>query len=109
MWYIVSILIILIVIFTLSDTNVQLYKHYGDKKGVEHKLQLPVWSILAIIALGIVPGLNIILFASFIILYNVLAYQNPKHCYECSVVSLRGRNWLTKSLLKIKKFLTKTI
>lgn len=108
MW-IISILIILFTICILTDTNVEKYRMInGEMQIVEtYKIGVPLWAILVIVLLGIVPWLNVTLFGIFIIFYFIFSLEE-NWCEldnEAIVLSLDGGNIITKCLLKIKKLL----
>jgi hypothetical protein len=93
----------------LTDTNVEKYRRInGEMQIVEtYKIGVPLWAILVIVLLGIVPWLNVTLFGIFIIFYFIFSLEE----YWCEldnkaiVFSLDGGNIITKCLLKIKKLL----
>lgn len=107
MMWIISILIILFTICILTDTNVEKYRRInGEMQIVEtYKVGVPLWVILVIVLLGIVPYLNITLFVTFIIFYFIFSLgENWDNLdYRAMVFSLDGGNIITKCLLKIKK------
>ena len=109
MIWVISILIILFTICILTDTNVEGYRRInGDIKLVEtYKLRLPLWMILVIVLLGIIPWLNIALFVIFIVVYFIFSLEEDwdELDYRAIVLSLDGGNIITKCLLKIKKLL----
>lgn len=108
MWTI-SILIILFTICILTDTNVEKYRRInGEMQIVEtYKVGVPLWVILVIVLLGIVPYLNVTLFMVFIIVYFISSLEENWDNLDCkaTVLSLDGGNIITKCLLKIKKLL----
>lgn len=108
MW-IISILIILFTICILTDTNVEKYRRInGEMQIVEtYKIGVPLWAILVIVLLGIVPWLNVTLFGIFIIFYFIFSLEEHWREFDnkAIVFSLDGGNIITKCLLKIKKLL----
>ena len=108
MW-IISILIILFTIYILTDTNVEKYRRInGEMQIVEtYKIGVPLWAILVIVLLGIVPWLNVTLFGIFIIFYFIFSLEENwgELDNKAIVFSLDGGNIITKCLLKIKKLL----
>lgn len=108
MW-IIPILIILFTICILTDTNVEKHRRInGEMQIVEtYKIGVPLWAILVIVLLGIVPWLNVTLFGIFIIFYFILSLEENwgELDNEAIVFSLDGGNIITKYLLKIKKLL----
>lgn len=112
MMWVISILIILFTICILTDTNVEEYRRInGDMKLVEtyklDKLGLPLWMILVIVLLGIIPWLNITLFVIFIVLYFIFSLEEnwDELDNRAIVLSLDGGNIVTKCLLKVKELL----
>lgn len=109
MMWIISILIILFTICILTDTNVEKYRMInGEMQIVEtYKIGVPLWAILVIVLLGIVPWLNVTLFGIFIIFYFIFSLEEYwcELDNEATVLSLDGGNIITKCLLKIKKLL----
>lgn len=109
MMWVVSILIILSTICILTDTNVEKYRRINeDMKLVEtYKLRFPLWMILVIVLLGIIPWLNIALFVIFIVLYFVFSLEENWDEFDdrAIVLSLDGGNIITKCLLKIRELL----
>lgn len=109
MMWVISILIILFTICILTDTNVEEYRRInGDMKLVEtYKLGLPLWMILVIVLLGIIPWLNITLFVIFIVLYSIFSLEEnwDELDNRAIVLSLDGGNIITKCLLKVKELL----
>lgn len=109
MIWIISILIILFTICILTDTNVEKYRRInGEMQIVEtYKIGVPLWAILVIVLLGIVPWLNVTLFGIFIIFYFIFSLEENwgELDNEAIVFSLDGGNIITKYLLKIKKLL----
>lgn len=108
MW-VISILIILFTICILTDTNVEKHRRInGEMQIVEtYKIGVPLWAILVIVLLGIVPWLNVTLFGIFIIFYFIFSLEENwgELDNEAMVFSLDGGNIITKYLLKIKKLL----
>lgn len=109
MMWVISILIILFTICILTDTNVEEYcRINGEMQIVEtYKIGVPLWMILVIVLLGIIPWLNIILFVIFIMLYFISSLEEnwDELDNRAIVLSLDGGNIITKYLLKIKKLL----
>lgn len=111
MW-VIAILIIALTLGILKDTHVKVYyRCYGPAKlQEEYDVIVPLWTVLIIVVLGILPTFNIILFAVFIIYYAIHAGWNPNECDNYThVFSLRGDNIITKGLLKVKNLLCKEV
>lgn len=111
MWVIV-ILIIILTLSILKDTHVEVYYrcHGPAKLQEEYDIIVPLWMALIVVALALLPGANIILFAVFIIYYAIHAGWNPNECDDYThVFSLRGDNIVTRGLLKVKNLLCKRV
>lgn len=96
----------------LKDTHVKVYyKCYGSARlQEEYDVAIPIWMILIITILGLLPIANIVLFVAFIIYYVAHAVWDPNDCMEYThVFSLRGDNIVTKGLLKVKNLLCKKV
>lgn len=111
MW-VIAILIIILTLSILKDTHVKLYyRCLGSAKlQKEYDTIIPLWRVLIITVLGLLPIVNIVLFIAFIIYYAIHAGWNPDDCDGYThVFSLRGDNIVTKGLLKVKNLLCKKI
>lgn len=112
MWWIIAIVLVLITVCMLKDTHVKVYDSYCYRNRLqdEYDFKLPVWALLLIVPVYIVPVMNIIAFIAFLIYYIVHAVWDSDTCrYETHVFSLNGNNWVTKTLLAIKEVLNKKI
>lgn len=111
-WIIIAVIFILITIYLLKDTHVEVYyeERYHTELQKEYDLELPIWALLLIVLVYLIPIVNIVAFISFLVYYIVHAVWNPEDCDdETHVFSLNGNNWVTKSLLAIKEILNKKI
>lgn len=113
MWWIITIItaiiFILITVYILKDTHVKVY-NLDTKLEEEYDLELPIWALLFIILVYLIPIINIVIFISFLIYYIVHTVWNPEDWdNEVLVFSLNRNNWVTKSLLAIKEILNKKI
>ena len=112
MMWIIAILIIILTLSILKDTHVEVYYRCFStaKLQEEYDVIVPLWMVLIITVLGLLPIANIILFVAFIIYYAVHAGWNPNECENYThVFSLRGDNIVTRGLLKVKNLLCKRI
>ena len=112
MMWIIAFLTILLTICILKDTHVkEYYRCYGEAKLIdEGDVEIPIWVMLVIVLLGLIPIVNITLFLVFIICYAIHAAWNPNECDgETHVFSLRGSNIFTRCLLRIKNLLCRKI
>lgn len=110
-WIIIAIIFILITVYLLKDTHVEIIRGGRNTKLLEeYDLELPIWALLLIVLVYLIPLINIAVFISFLAYYIVHIVRNPEGCYgEIRVFSLNGNNWVTKSLLAIKEILNKKI
>ena len=110
-WIIIAVIFILITVYLLKDTHVEIIKTgHHNKLLEEYDLELPIWALLLIVLVYLIPIVNIMVFISFLIYYIVYAVLGPEDCGgETRAFSLNGNNWVTKSLLAIKEILNKKI
>lgn len=99
-------LIIILTLVFIRDTQVKVYNPC-NKFLYEEPLLLPIWKYIVIILIGLIPILNVIFFIFFLIAYMI----PPSYVGSDKKVSfhLRGDNFLTSFILKIKRFLNKKI
>lgn len=112
MMWIIAILTIILTLSILKDTHVEVYyRNYSSAKlQEEYDVTLPIWMVLIIVILGLLPIVNIVLFTVFIIYYVIHAGWNPNVCDDYThVFSLKGKNAITRYLLVIKNLLCKKI
>lgn len=108
-WIIIAIIFILTTVCVLKDTHAKVYDGgYYAKLQEEYDLKLPIWALLLIILVCLIPVVNITAFAAFLVFCIVHAVWDPGECDgETHVFSLNGNNWVTKSLLAIKEILNR--
>lgn len=108
MW-IISIILITLTICILKDTHIKEYSwYYGRKLVKEYDFELPVWLILVILLLGSLPFFNIVFFLSFIGYYVTHVVSDTDSVFTTNDVcklSLKGKNWVIKAILFIKRLL----
>lgn len=108
MMWIISITLITLTICILKDTHIQEYTwDYKIRLADEYDLMLPVWVILVIILLGSIPVFNIAFFLAFIGYYIAHVVSDMDSVFTNNVwkPSLKGKNWVTKAILFIKRLL----
>ena len=108
MMWIIGIILIALTICILKDTHIQEYTwDYKRRIADEYDLKLPVWVILVIILLGSIPGFNIAFFLAFIGYYIAHVVSDMDSVFTNNVwkPSLKGKNWVTKAILFIKRLL----
>lgn len=111
MW-VIAILIIILTLSILKDTHVEVYYRYCSpaKLQKEYDAAIPLWVALIIVVLGLLPIVNITLFAVFIIYYAIHAGWNPNKLDGYThVFSLKGENAITRCLLVIKNLLCRKV
>ena len=110
-WIIIAIIFILITVCLLKDTHVKVYrKRYHAELQEEYDLELPVWAWILMILAYLIPVINILTFIVFLIDYITHSAWDPDECDgKTHVFSLNGNNWITESLLAMKKILNKKI
>lgn len=112
MMWVIAILIIILTLSILKDTHVEVYYRYCSSARLEEEYDtaIPLWVLLIIIVLGLLPIAGIILFTAFIIYYAIHAGWDPNECEGYThVFSLRGENIVTRGLLKVKNLLCKRV
>ena len=108
MMWTISIIFITLTLCILKDTHIKEYEwDYGRKLVKEYDFELPVWLILIILLLGSIPIINIIIFVIFIGYYvvHVVADMDSVSTNNIWKPSLKGKNWVTKAILFIKRLL----
>lgn len=112
MWWIIGIIFILITICVLKDTHIKVYYNYYYKKecAYEYDYKLPIWALLLIVLIYLIPIVNIVVFISFSVCYIIHTVGDlVDYGDKIYVLSLNGNNWVTKSLLAIKGILNKKL
>lgn len=112
MMWVIAILIIILTLGILKDTHVEVYYRYcgSAKLKEEYDVVIQLWMVLIIVALGLLPIANIILFDTFIIYYVIHAGWDPNKCDGYThVFSLKGKNAITRCLLVIKNLLCRKV
>lgn len=112
MWWIIGIIFILITICVLKDTHIKVYYNYYYKKecAYEYDYKLPIWALLLIVLIYLIPIVNIVVFISFSVCYIIHTVGDlVDYGDKIYVLSLNGNNWVTKSLLAIKEILNKKL
>ena len=112
MWWIIGIIFILITICVLKDTHIKVYYNYYYKKecAYEYDYKLPIWALLLIVLIYLIPIVNIVVFISFSVCYIIHTVGDlVDYGDKIYVLSLNGNNWVTKGLLAIKGVLNKKL
>lgn len=102
-WIIIGIFLTIIIVGMLKDTHCKCYEGLEAKK--EFDIKIPLWVLIIILFIELIPFLNIVLFAAFIILYIVKSCNEPNRFYDKCLFSLRGETYVGQILVVIKNFL----
>ncbi len=110
-WIIIAVIFILITVCILRDTHVKVYEvGFCAESQEEFDLKLPLWTWLLLIFMYFIPAINIVTFMVFLVSYIINSFPDLKEWGgKVHVLSLGGNNWITKSLLAMKKILNKKI
>ena len=112
MWWIIGIIFILITVCVLKDTHIKVYynHYYKNECADEYDYKLPIWALLLIVLIYLIPVVDIVLFISCSVCYIADTVGRLVDCGDrIDVFSLNGNNWVTKSLLAIKEILNKKL
>lgn len=74
MWgIIIATVFILITVYVLKDTHIKVYDGYcySSRLQNEYDFKLPVWALLLIVLVYLIPVANIIAFIGFLVYYIV--------------------------------------
>lgn len=104
----IPLFIIILTVAIVKDTHVTIYKPYSDKIYKEYNWELSIGLLLVIILVGLLPYVNIIVFAVCFCCYIVFSHNMDDSDYT-PVLSLRGDNKVTKLILKIIEILKRKI
>lgn len=108
MMWIISIILITLTICILKDTHIKEYTwNYRRDLVKEYDFELPVWLILIVLLLCSIPIINIVIFLAFIGYYvaHVVSDMDSVVTDYIWKPSLKGKNWVTKVILFIKRLL----
>lgn len=112
--WIISFIIIVLVISLLRDLRVEKWYHYWGLDKVklieEYDVSLPLWMVLVIVLLGIIPVVNIVLFLAFLTVYIIHALWDPQECdLVTHVFILKGNTFVGRILKRIGRILNTKI
>lgn len=102
-WSLIGIFLTIIIVGMLKDTHCKCYEGLEAKK--EFDIKIPLWVLIIILFIELIPFLNIVLFAAFIILYIVKSCNEPNRFYDKCLFSLRGEILCRTSFGYNKNFL----
>ena len=102
-WIIIGIFLTIIIVGILKDTHCVCY--YGLEVDEEFDIKVPMWLLIIILLIDLIPFFNIVLFIAFIIWYIVKSCGKPERYEEKCLFRLRGETYVGKVLVIIKNFL----
>ena len=102
-WIIIGIILTIIIVGILKDTHVRCYN--GLRAIEEVDLTMPLWMLVVIFILELIPFLNIVLFIAFVIWYIIKSNGEPDRYEDKCIFSLRGETYVGQVLVIIKNFL----
>ena len=102
-WIIIGIFLTIIIVGILKDTHCVCYNGlYIDE---EFDIKIPLWLLIIILLIELLPFFNIVLFIAFIIWYIVKSCGKPERYEEKCLFRLRGETYVGKVLVIVKNFL----
>ena len=102
-WIIIGIFLTIIIVGILKDTHCVCY--YGLEVDEEFDIEIPIWALIILLLLELIPFFNIVLFIAFIIWYIVKSCGKPDRYGERCLFRLRGETYVGKVLVIVKNFL----
>lgn len=102
-WSLIGIFLTIIIVGILKDTHCVCYD--GLKANEEFDIKIPLWLLIIILLIELIPFFNIVLFIAFIIWYIIKSYGKPDRFYDKCLFSLRGETYVGQVLVIIKNFL----
>lgn len=102
-WSLIGIFLTIIIVGMLKDTHCKCYEGLEVKR--EFDIKIPLWVLIIILLIELIPSLNIVLFAAFIILYIDKSCDKSNRFYDKCLFSLRGETYVGQVLIMIKNFL----
>ena len=108
---IIAVLITVIVIGILKDTNISTYSNYSGRNEKTEPLKFPIWGWIIIILLSVFPVFNLIGFVIFICVYShYLSDIDYNYMFDkYTKLSLRGDNVVSRICSSVVKLLTKKV
>lgn len=102
-WLIIGVILTIIIVGILKDTHARCYD--GLKAVEEFDIAVPLWMLVIILILELIPFLNIVLFIAFVIWYITKSNGKPTIYEDKCIFSLRGETYVGQVLVIIKNFL----
>lgn len=91
----------------MKDTHFKCYN--GMKVVEESEARIPLWFFIIIILVEQIPVLNILLFLAFLVAYFIFSNMKPEMYLVKYIPSLKGKTYVGKIVIKIKKLLSTEI
>lgn len=102
-WSLIGIFLTIIIVGMLKDTHCKCYE--GLKAKEEFDIKVPLWLLIVILIIELIPFFNIVLFVAFIIWYIIRSCGEPDKFHDKCLLSLRGETYVGQVLVIIKNFL----
>lgn len=102
-WSLIGIFLTIIIVGMLKDTHCVCYD--GLKAKEEFDIKIPLWALIIILLIELIPFFNIVLFIAFIIWHIIKSCGEPDRFYDKCLFSLRGETYVGQVLVIIKNFL----
>lgn len=104
-WIILGLVFLVVTYWSLKDTIIE--KYAG--RNYVGECHAPVWALLVLGLLYIVPVFGIILFIAYNIVFLIHAMWEPKKYSDRYILKLSNKNVLHRILASVIRFLTKDI
>lgn len=102
-WSLIGIIFTIIIVGMLKSTHCKCYE--GLKVKREFDIEIPLWMLIIILLIELIPVFNIALFIAFIISYIIISCSEPDRYCDKFLFSPRGETYLGQVLVIIKNFL----
>ena len=102
-WIILGIFFTIIIVGILKDTHCVCYD--GLEVDEEFDIEIPIWALIILLLLELIPFFNIVLFIVFITWYSIKSCGKPDRYVDKCLFSLRGETYVGKVLVIVKNFL----
>lgn len=104
-WIILGLVFLVVTYLSLKGTIIEEYAG----RGYVGEYHVPIWVLLVLGLLYIVPLFGIIMFIAYNIAFLIHALWKPKKCSDRYILKLSNKNVLHKILTSVIHFLTKGI
>jgi membrane protein implicated in regulation of membrane protease activity len=102
-WLIIGVILTIIIVGILKDTHARCYE--GLRAVEEFDIAVPLWMLVIILILELIPFLNIVLFIAFVIWYIIKSSGKPDRYEDKCIFSLRGETYVGQAIKVVKNFL----